>query len=81
MIRIISILLFIISILLLLNVFNYYTPLTRAGSEFPLKNRVGEVNRYQISAWAAAQYDLRGYYILDTTTGEVVKSEEERISR
>lgn len=40
----------------------------------------GDIGRYQISSWASysgARVHHAGYYVLDTTTGEVVDSHHE----
>ena len=39
-------------------------------------SKTDQVGRYQISAWAAYKADSvrHGYYVLDTTTGEVINS-------
>jgi len=65
----------LIAVLLFLNLVSGLLPVRSAKAE-----QNGPVNRYQISAWASAigTYGHHsGYYVVDTTTGEVVSKKEE----
>ncbi len=74
--RVTKLLLGIVSILLLLNLFNSFL----SSKSVLAVSQDEKKGRYQISAWgseAASSAAHSGYYILDTATGEIVAGKME----
>ncbi len=70
-----KVILMIIAALLFLNLVSTLMPVRTATAQHE-----GQINRYQISAWAAHTGGYghhAGYYVLDTVTGKVVDQKEQ----